>query len=117
MPERWRRASRREVKPGGNTIVRLDLLGLVDLDSTFEESDLLEELASDYFHVAIRRRGFHVASADADLSELPERFVIGRFARILRDQLGAVQGDGERQDVEDALKLGVALLQGKDVIA
>lgn len=108
---------RRSAPPNSDTIVRLDLLGLLNLDSGFEESELLEQLSSDYFHVAIRRRAFHVASADADLSDLPERFVIGRFARILREQLGAAPTEPEKQDIEDALKLGVALLQGKDVIA
>lgn len=113
VAERVRRAAR----PDANTIVRLELLGLLDLDSGFEESELLEQLSSDYFHVAIKRRAFHVASEDADLTDLPERFVIGRFARILREQLGAAPTEPEKQDIEDALKLGVALLQGKDVIA
>jgi exonuclease SbcD len=113
VAERVRRAAR----PDGNTIVRLDLLGLLNLDSGFDESELLEQISSDYFHVAIRRRAFHVASEDADLSDLPERFVIGRFARILREQLAAAPTEPEKQEIEDALKLGVALLQGKDVIA
>jgi len=108
---------RRAVPQDANSIVRLDLLGLLELDSGFEESEFLEQVSSDYFHVAIRRRGFHVASGDAELSALPERFVIGRFARILRDQLGTSPTEPEKQDVEDALKLGVALLQGKDVIS
>jgi len=108
---------RREAAPGPDTIVRLDLTGLLDLHSGFEDADLMEILSSEYFHVALRRRAFRVASEDADISDLPERFVIGRFARILREQLASVQGEEQRQELEDALKLGVAMLQGKDVIA
>ncbi len=108
---------RRAVPPDGDTIVRLDLLGLLDLHSGFDEPELIEQLSPDYFHVAVRRRAFHVASGDADMLGLSERLVIGRFARILREQLGVSPTDSEKQDVEDALKLGVALLQGKDVIA
>ena len=108
---------RRAAAPDPNTILRLDLTGLLDLESSFEDPELLEHLSSDYFHVAMRHRAFHVASDDANLSNLPERFVIGRFARILREQLDSAQTEQQKQELEDALKLGVALLQGKDVIA
>ncbi|MBM3306914.1 MAG: DNA repair exonuclease [Candidatus Eisenbacteria bacterium] len=108
---------RRAVPPGADTIVRLDLTGLLDLGSGFDEAELVEELSSDYFHVALRQRAFRVASDEACLRDLPERFVIGRFARILSEQLESAKSEEERQELEDALKLGVALLQGKDVIA
>jgi DNA repair exonuclease SbcCD nuclease subunit len=108
---------RREAPPDPDTIVRLELTGLLDLHSGFEDADLLDVLSSDYFHVALRQRAFRIASGDADISDLPERFVIGRFARILREQLSSVKGEEQKQELEDALKLGVAMLQGKDVIA
>jgi DNA repair exonuclease SbcCD nuclease subunit len=108
---------RRAAQPDADTIVRLELTGLLDLHSGFEGAELLEILSSEYFHVALRQRAFRIASGDTDISDLPERFVIGRFARILREQLAATQGEEQRQELEDALKLGVAMLQGKDVIA
>jgi hypothetical protein len=54
--------------------------------------------------------------SDQDLVQLPERLVVGRFARHMRSRLEEAGSEGERQEIEDALQLGVALLQGKDVI-
>ena len=53
---------------------------------------------------------------DQDLAQLPEQLVVGRFARHMRERLEEAGTQEERQDIEDALQLGVSLLQGKDVI-
>lgn len=107
---------RRAAPPDRDGILRLDLHGLLGLESRFDESELFETLSPDYFHVT-QRRQFHVRGTDSELSDLPERLVIGRFARVMQERLASVATDAERGEVEEALKLGVALLQGKDVLA
>ncbi|HYW68809.1 MAG TPA: hypothetical protein VE960_04330, partial [bacterium] len=84
--------------------------------SGIDDDDLIEELANDYFFVCPPVRDYHVDVSDNDLAQLPERLVVGRFARHMRSRLEEAQSEEERQEIEDALQLGVALLQGKDVI-
>ncbi|MFH1865988.1 MAG: hypothetical protein ABIK85_08910, partial [Candidatus Eisenbacteria bacterium] len=81
-----------------------------------DDGDLIEELSSDYFFVCPPVRDYHVKVSDQDLAQLPERLVVGRFARHMKSRLEEAQSEEERQEIEDALQLGVALLQGKDVI-
>jgi exonuclease SbcD len=99
----------------GRTIVRLALTGLVSVDAGFNQEALFEELAGDYFFVTPGARSYHLRMEDSELEALPERLVIGRFARLMRERYEEAATDDERQQIEDALQLGVALLQGKAV--
>lgn len=96
-------------------IVRLALTGLVSVDAGFDHEALLDELSEDYFFIAPGPRSYHLRLEDSELETLPERLVIGRFARLMREQYAVAATDEERQQIEDALQLGVALLQGKAV--
>lgn len=108
---------RAKTLPDRDAIVRLTLSGLLAVDSAFDVDALVEALASDYFHVAIAERAFHIRLEDHELADLPERLVIGRFARLMRTKMVEAATDTERGEIEDALQLGAALLQGKDVLA
>jgi DNA repair exonuclease SbcCD nuclease subunit len=103
--------------PDRDAILRLTLSGLLAVDSAFDADALLEALAPDYFHVAIAERAYHIRLEDHELEDLPERLVIGRFARLMRARMVDAATDTERGEIEDALQLGAALLQGKDVLA
>jgi len=107
---------RAKVPPDRDAILRLTLTGLLAVDSAFDVDALTEALASDYFHVALAERAYHVRLGDEELEDLPERLVIGRFARLMKARIAEAATDAERQDIEDALQLGAALLQGKDVL-
>ena len=98
-----------------SAIVRLALSGLVSIDAGFDQEELFEELADDYFFVAPGARSYHLRLEDSELEALPERLVIGRFARLMRERYAEAATDDEREQIEDALQLGVALLQGKAV--
>lgn len=100
----------------GDVIVRLALSGLVSVESGFDLDGLLENLAPDYFHVSPGGRRYHFRLEEAELEALPERLVVGRFARLMRDRHDSAETGAERQEIEDALQLGVALLQGKGVL-
>jgi DNA repair exonuclease SbcCD nuclease subunit len=99
-----------------NAVLRLVLTGSTSAKAGIDDDDLIEELANDYFFVCPPVRDYHVDVSDNDLAQLPERLVVGRFARHMRSRLEEAQSEEERQEIEDALQLGVALLQGKDVI-
>jgi DNA repair exonuclease SbcCD nuclease subunit len=107
---------RQQARSDPNAVLRLVLTGLTSAESGIDDVDLVEELAMDYFFVCPPVRDYHVKVSDQDLAQLPERLVVGRFARHMKSRLEEAQSDEERQEIEDALQLGVALLQGKDVI-
>jgi len=107
---------RSQAPPDGDTILRLSLQGLVSLDCGLDFDSLRELLEDDYFHVALARRDYHLRLDEAELEALPERLVVGRFARLMRSRCEETSSETEKEEIEDALQLGVALLQGKDVL-
>jgi DNA repair exonuclease SbcCD nuclease subunit len=107
---------RGKAPPDRDVILRLSLAGLLAVDSAFDAEALVEALATDYFHVDIAERAYHIRLEDHELLDLPERLVIGRFARLMRAKMVEASTDAERGEIEDALQLGAALLQGKDVL-
>ncbi|MCK4511204.1 hypothetical protein KAW64_05660, partial [bacterium] len=107
---------RQQAHSNPNAVLRLVLTGLTSAEAGIDDWDLIEELAGDYFFVCPPVRDYHVRVSDQDLVQLPERLVVGRFARHMRSRLEEAGSEEERREIEDALQLGVALLQGKDVI-
>ncbi|MFH1689418.1 MAG: exonuclease SbcCD subunit D [Candidatus Eisenbacteria bacterium] len=107
---------RQQALSNPNAVLRLVLTGLTSAESGIDDGDLIEELSNDYFFVCPPVRDYHVKVSDQDLAQLPERLVVGRFARHMKSRLEETESEEERQEIEDALQLGVALLQGKDVI-
>jgi len=107
---------RQQAHSNPNAVLRLVLTGLTSAEAGIDDWDVIEELAGDYFFVCPPVRDYHIRVSDQDLVQLPERLVVGRFARHMRSRLEEAGSEGERQEIEDALQLGVALLQGKDVI-
>ena len=97
-------------------VLRLVLTGMRSAESGIDDGGLVEDLAADYFFVCPPVRDYHVKLSERDLAQLPERLVVGRFARHMRARLEEAASEEERREIEDALQLGVALLQGKDVV-
>lgn len=100
-----------------NAILSVTLTGLMHVASGFDPEVLLKTLRSDYFHVRSPRLNYEVRLGQDDLEALPERLVVGRFVRLMKGRIDAAEGGDERDDLEAALQMGVALLQGKDVLA
>jgi DNA repair exonuclease SbcCD nuclease subunit len=103
------------VPPSDETILLLTLCGLVDADAGFDDAELVELLAENYFHVAAPERAFHVRLDEESLSRLPSEMVVGRFARLMRSRIEATADPSGREELEDALQLGVSLLQGREL--
>jgi len=109
-------AVRKQARSNPNAVLKLVLTGLASAETGVDDWDLIEELKSDYFFVCPPVRDYQVRVSDQDLAQLPEQLVVGRFARHMRARLEEAGTPEERREIEDALQLGVALLQGKDVI-
>lgn len=106
----------RDAPADPGAVLRLTLTGLLDVSSAFDEQELMDALADQYFAVCQPTMNYHVRLTDADLNDLPEHLVVGRFVRLMRERFEQAGADQERGEIEAALQLGVALLEGKDVL-
>ncbi|MBD3349069.1 MAG: hypothetical protein GF400_07740 [Candidatus Eisenbacteria bacterium] len=108
---------RTEAPPDDDTILRLSLTGRLPVETDVESDRLCDLLRDDYFHVAVGSRSYELSLDETELATLPERLVVGRFARLMKEGCEAAESASDRQESQDALLLGVALLQGRDVLS
>jgi len=89
------------------------LAGLSSLADRVSAERLREELAGEFFRLEIRDES-HLRPDVIDPAQFPENTVLGRFVRMMREEIAGREGDA-RAIAEDALHWGVALLQGKEL--
>lgn len=97
-----------------NLILRVTLSGLAHAGLVLDEDELRTTLADCFFHLELRN-DTHV-KLDSESLDFDEKTVLGRFVRSLRDIIEKTHDENVRRTAEDALQLGVALLQGKNVL-
>ena len=95
-------------------ILRAALTGLLDAGLALDAEEMASELAERFFHLELRDETHPKLTADA--LDFPERTVIGRFVRSLREEIEKTGDERVRKLAEDALQLGVALLRGRNVL-
>lgn len=100
---------------GPQTLLKVKLTGLAHLDFIPEEERLREALSDDFFHVLVDSRSVHLMEAEIDPAAYPENTVTGRFLRLMQDKIHAAREE-EKQEYEEALQVGLALLKGKDIL-
>lgn len=94
-------------------IRRVSLKGLRSTDFTLDVEDLTAELAPNFFSLLIEDNS--LAQGDKFNDEADSHSISGRFVQLLREHIRTA-GDEEREIAEEALRLGLALLKGKDVL-
>jgi len=111
-------------KADPNLVLEVTLTGLCAFDFEIDLEELAAELESGFFHLRLRDKS-HPRLDDVAIAELPETTVAGKFARIMRERIeeaekAAQSGDDNARDekavYEEALRLGVALLEGRPVL-
>ena len=92
------------------------LAGLCSPADRPDAEALREACAEEFFRLEIRDET-HLQSEPIDPNRFPEKSVLGQFVRLMHDRLADREGDAEaRATAEDALRLGVALLEGKEIL-
>lgn len=106
------RALRAEADP--DLALAVVLTGLAPLADRVDPERLREDLAGEFFRLEVRDES-HLRPDVIDPEQFPENTVLGRFVRLLQEEIA--RRDGESRAVaEDALHLGVALLEGKELL-
>ncbi len=91
------------------------LTGLVPVGRLID-TDLIErECGAKFFRLRLLDRA-ELHLDDAALAALPVETVLGRFVRLMRDRMTTAADESERAILAEALQVGVALLQKKDVL-
>jgi DNA repair exonuclease SbcCD nuclease subunit len=96
-------------------MLRVVLSGLSELGIVLDIEKLEQDLVSDFSYLRCSDHS-HPQLAGISPDDFPEQLVIGKFARIMQERIQDATDDGERRRAEQALQLGVALLQGKEVL-
>ncbi len=112
-PEGVARAIRAQADPHLALVVTLT--GLAALADHVNVDRLREDLAPEFFRLEIRDES-HLRPEGIDPSQYPDGTVIGRFARRMQAEIAGRSGEA-RALAEEALAYGVALLEGKEILA
>lgn len=88
--------------------------GLVPLDRLVDSQAIERELADRFFRLRVQNRT-ELWLDDEQLGRFSEETVLGRFVQVMRSRLAAAD-EASRPIVAEALQVGVALLQGKEVL-
>ncbi len=93
-----------------DTYVEVVLKGVSLCDDLVNAQDLEEELAPNFYGIRIRDESF-LASLN-ETRDMPEGIVSGEFVKIAEMEAAKLSGE-ERQAADEALRLGLAYLEGR----
>jgi len=96
-------------------ILQVRLSGLMDLGALLDTERLEQELASHFYHIECADQS-HPQLLTISPDDFPEELVIGKFVRLMQARIEAAADDIARRRLEQALQLGVALLQDRRVL-
>ncbi len=96
-----------------NTLLRLRLRGLKPITWDVGEERLAGELEDSFFHIEVIVGELTTSLEPLRAADFPETTVMGQFLRLMEKRLEAA-GPDERPVLEEALRRGFALLNGRE---
>ncbi len=110
-------AVRRTIEAAADPDVICDtvLVGVVPVTRIVNAKALEDDLGERFFRLRVVNRT-QLWLDDERLALVPEDTVLGKFVRLMRERISAAAGD-QRAVLEEALQVGVAVLQGAEVLA
>jgi len=96
-------------------MLQVKLSGLMDLGAVMDSEKLEQELAAHFYHIECSDES-HPTLATISEDDFPEELVVGKFVRLMQTRIEDAADDTQRQRAEQALQVGVALLQGRRVL-
>jgi DNA repair exonuclease SbcCD nuclease subunit len=98
-----------------NLMLKVTLSGLGELGAVLDTEKLEQELAPDFYHIECSDQS-HPQLAAISPDDFPEELVVGKFVRLMQARIEDAADDTQRRQAEQALQVGVALLQGRRVL-
>jgi DNA repair exonuclease SbcCD nuclease subunit len=97
------------------TMLEVTLKGLNSLGTVIDPTRMEEGLAPQAYAIRIKDKT-HPQLEQISPAVFPKEHAIGKFVEIILGQIEAAQDEESRVKIERALQLGIALLQGKEVL-
>jgi len=104
-----------QARADSNLMLKVTLSGLMDLEAVLDTEKMEQELAPYFYHVECSDQS-HLQLATISPDDFPEESVVGKFVRLMQSRIEDATDDTQRRRVEQALQVGVVLLQGRRVL-
>ncbi len=110
-------ALRRTIEESADAELMFDvfLSGLVSVDRRIDTEAIERDLSAKFFRLRVHNRT-QLWLDEAALATFPEETVLGRFIRLMHARIASAN-DADQPVLTEALQVGVALLQGKEIFA
>ncbi|MBN1595914.1 DNA repair exonuclease [candidate division FCPU426 bacterium] len=95
-------------------ILELTLSGMMPPGQPPDIREIQNRLAGEFFFVEVRNSAVSRLSAE-EMLQYPEQTVIGRFIRLVEERQKKAE-PAQKEQLEQALQLGLALLSGREVL-
>jgi DNA repair exonuclease SbcCD nuclease subunit len=98
-----------------NCMMSIRLCGVKSAARLLDLESIYEAVSGQFYWLIIDDRAM-LSVSQLDPNEYPEDFVIGQYARLLAAHIEQATNERERRVAEQALQLGIALLNGHKVL-
>jgi len=97
----------------GDTILDVRLVGIAPEQMVVDQDRILERVEEQFFRIRLTDDSY--ANWD-ETGPGPSGLVTGRFRELMKERFDAAETDEQRQVIQQARSLGLALLAGKEVL-
>lgn len=99
-----------------NCLLLVNVFGFAESAVFVDPERIAQELEEKFFSIKVKNTTA-LKLPEVTALNYPEELVVGQFVRIMQKKLEAAQAPEERKMIEDALQIGVAELEGKNVLS
>lgn len=98
-----------------NLILSVSLSGFADAENLLSFQKIEEDFQNKFFYIKVKNN-LSLRLEDIDSRNYPEELVLGQFVRVMQERINKAVNDEEKGVLKDALQIGIAELEGKNVI-
>ncbi len=99
-----------------NCLLLVNVFGFAESAVFIDPERIAEELEDKFFSIKVKNTTA-LKLPEVTALNYPEELVVGQFVRIMQKKLESAQTPEERKIIENALQIGVAELEGKNVLS
>ena len=98
-----------------NLILSVSLSGFADAENLLSFQKIEEDFQNKFFYIKVKNN-LSLRLEDVNSRNYPEELVLGQFVRVMQDKISKATNDEEKSILKDALQIGIAELEGKNII-
>ncbi|MEK7452838.1 MAG: DNA repair exonuclease [Patescibacteria group bacterium] len=102
-------------KSNENIILILNISGMMNPNLFLDREKIEDDFRDKFFFIKVKNNS-SLRIENITESEYPEDMVIGQFVRLMKEKINTAQNEDDKKIFNEALQLGVAELEGKEVL-